>query len=213
MLIKAGYLPPHCFVMISFDRSFGFAIVSNQPDPDATQDPALPSRRFKRKSMISRVKNVGPGMATTLKHSDSSSVTGRHPFETTELQLGPRRNERCEDWMGNGRLALSWLLRVGVATAILTGVGILAGSHDAMAAELSPESGMAPATRIILLLAAASFVATLCFRRVHGRGRPVLCRVAVHGTSRGNRGEDQVPAPPTGRSGGAGVSAGFGRLD
>lgn len=114
--------------------------------------------------------------------------------------------------MGTKRLALNWLLRVGIATAILTGAGILASPSDAMAADMSPELGMAPATRIILLLAAASFVATLCFRRVHGRGRPVLRRVAVHGTSRVNRGEDQVPAP-TGRSGGAGVSAGFGRLD
>lgn len=107
--------------------------------------------------------------------------------------------------MGARRPALNWLLRVGVATAILTGVGILASPGSALAVELLPEAGIASAIRTALILVAVSFVATLCFRRVQGRGRPV--RAAAHGTSRVKRGEDQVPAPPTGRSGGAGVSA------
>ncbi|MEO5325399.1 hypothetical protein PV773_19005 [Mesorhizobium sp. CC13] len=43
---------------------------------------------------------------------------------------------------GAKRLAAIWFLRVGVATAILTGIGILAGQGNAMAAELS--AGFAP---------------------------------------------------------------------
>jgi hypothetical protein len=78
--------------------------------------------------------------------------------------------------MGAKRLAARWFLRVGVATAILSGIGILANPGNAMAAELLPKLDMASATHAIVFFATALFVATLRIRRVHGRGCLVSTR-------------------------------------
>lgn len=48
--------------------------------------------------------------------------------------------------MGAKRLFAIWFLRVGVATAILTGIGVLASPGGATAAEISARQDMAPAT-------------------------------------------------------------------
>lgn len=49
---------------------------------------------------------------------------------------------------GAKRLAAIWFLRVGIATAILTGIGILADHGNAIAAELS--AGLASSTGAVL---------------------------------------------------------------
>lgn len=48
--------------------------------------------------------------------------------------------------MSAKRMALKWLLRVGIATAILAGIGILGNPGSAMAACLSPGQGSATET-------------------------------------------------------------------
>lgn len=103
--------------------------------------------------------------------------------------------------MGAKRLAARWFLRVGVATAILSGIGILADPGNAMAAELLPVQDMAPAAHAILVFATALFVATLHIGRVHGRG----CLAWVSRTSRVTRSEGQDTRAVHGRSGGAGI--------
>jgi len=47
--------------------------------------------------------------------------------------------------MGARRLAARWFLRVGIATAILTGIGMLADRDDASAARWLSKQGMASA--------------------------------------------------------------------
>lgn len=95
--------------------------------------------------------------------------------------------------MGAKRSTARWFLRVGVATAILSGIGILADPGNAMAADLLPVQDMAPAAHAILVFATALFVATLHICRVHGRG----CLAWVSRTSRVTRSEDRIPAPST----------------
>lgn len=48
--------------------------------------------------------------------------------------------------MSAKRMALRWLLRVGIATAILAGIGILGDPGNAMAANLAPGQGSATVT-------------------------------------------------------------------
>ncbi|GAA2832583.1 hypothetical protein [Aminobacter aminovorans] len=95
--------------------------------------------------------------------------------------------------MSAKRLAARWFLRVGVATAILSGIGFLANSGNAMAAELPPVQDMAPTASAAIFFATALFVATLHIGRVHGRG----CLAWVSRTSRVTRSEDRIPAPST----------------
>lgn len=108
--------------------------------------------------------------------------------------------------MGAKRLAASWFLRVGVATAILSGIGILASPGSALAAELPLVQDMAPVAHAILFFAAALFVETLRIRRVHGRGCLALCRAAVNRNLARLSQRGQSARAAHGRSGGAGIS-------
>lgn len=75
--------------------------------------------------------------------------------------------------MGARRSTATWFLRVGIATAILSGIGVLADPGSALAADLLSGQGSVPAGRLIQAFATALFVTTLCIRQVHGRGCPV----------------------------------------
>lgn len=108
--------------------------------------------------------------------------------------------------MGAKRLAASWFLRVGVATAILSGIGMMADPGNAMAAEFSPVQDMAPATHAITLFAAALFIETLRIRRVHGRGCLASCQAAVNRNLARLSLRGQSARAVHGRSGGAGIS-------
>lgn len=104
------------------------------------------------------------------------------------------------------RLAARWFLRVGVATAILSGIGILSDLGNAMAAEVLPAQDMAPTTHAIFFFAAALFLETLRIRQVHGRGCLASCRAAVSGNLARLLWRGQSTRAVHGRSGGAGIS-------
>jgi hypothetical protein len=147
----------------------------------------MPLKRLRKRSASRQLAH------TWLKHSEALKVIRRHLPDTAARHIQLRRNERCEGWMSAKRLAARWFLRVGVATAILSGIGFLANPGNAMAAELPPVQDMAPAASAAIFFAAALFVATLRIGRVHGRG----CLAWVSRTSRVTRGEDRIPAPST----------------
>lgn len=107
--------------------------------------------------------------------------------------------------MGAKRLAARWFLKVGVATAILSGIGMMA-DPGAMAAEFLPVQDMATATNAITLFAAAFFIETLRIRRVHGRGCLASCQAAVNRNLARLSLRGQSARAVHGRSGGAGIS-------
>lgn len=70
--------------------------------------------------------------------------------------------------MGAKREAAKWFLRVGGATAILSGIAVLAEPGNAMAAGLLPKLGMASATHAVSLFATVLFIANLYIAAFNG---------------------------------------------
>lgn len=109
--------------------------------------------------------------------------------------------------MSEAGRAKKWLVRVGIATAILTVVGIFAQPGQAMAAGAEPPIGSE--TWAILVFALVWFLGSLRIRRSRGRLRlgfePATVRRTSSAWARGGR-SARVPG---GSSGGAGASANY----